>query len=544
MRQTSKVAPVFTVLLGLMTIFFPPEVVSQAPPIQWIRQFGTGGTDRGLSAAVDASGNVYVAGDAGGALPGQTHAGGSDTYVRKYDANGNELWTRQFGISGSDFADGVAVDASGVYVTGFVASALPGQTSTGGFDAFVRKYDANGNELWTRQFGTSGSDFATRIAVDASGIYVTGVVVGALPGQTSAGGDDAFVRKYDASGTELWTRQFGAGSVDVGRAVAVDTSGVYVAGYIERGTLPGQTSAGCCSDAFVRKYDASGNELWTRQFGTSATDFGTVVTAGASGVYVVGTTYGTFLGQINAGGSDPFVRKYDANGNEQWTRQFGTAVDDEEAFDTAVNASGVYVTGGAAGLPGQTHSGGLDAYVRKYDANGNELWTLEFGTSATDFGNGVAVNASGVYVSGGTGGALPGQTSAGGFDAFVVKLAEVTFIPVSIDIKPGSFPNSINLGSQGTVPVAIFSAPAPNLFDATTVDPTSVSLAGASVALKGKGTPMASVQDVNGDGLLDLVVHVSTQALQLSDGDTQAILTGQTFSGQQIQGSDSVRIVP
>jgi len=114
-------------------------------------------------------------------------------------------------------------------------------------------------------------------------------------------------------------------------------------------------------------------------------------------------------------------------------------------------------------------------------------------------------------------------------------------IPVQIDIKPGSFPNSINLGSQGTVPVAIFSTAT---FDARMVDPLSITLANASVALKGKGTPMASFQDVNQDGLLDLVVHVDTQALQLTVGDTVAILEGQTFDGRRIRGSDSVRVVP
>jgi N-acetylneuraminic acid mutarotase len=112
---------------------------------------------------------------------------------------------------------------------------------------------------------------------------------------------------------------------------------------------------------------------------------------------------------------------------------------------------------------------------------------------------------------------------------------------VSIDIKPGSDPNSINLGSGGTVPVAIFSTAD---FDATTVDPLTVMLASAPVQLKGKGTPMASSQDVNEDGLLDLVVHVDTTALQLSETDTQATLQGQTFGGTSIQGSDSVRIVP
>ncbi|MBI2866870.1 MAG: hypothetical protein HYX97_00875 [Chloroflexi bacterium] len=117
---------------------------------------------------------------------------------------------------------------------------------------------------------------------------------------------------------------------------------------------------------------------------------------------------------------------------------------------------------------------------------------------------------------------------------------------VSIDIKPGSFPNSINLGNGGTVPVAIFSRPPTGPepgFDATTVDPTTVTLAGAPVKLKGNGTPQAEQEDVNGDGLLDLVVHVETESLQLSEGDTKAILQGQTFSGTPVMGADSVRIV-
>jgi hypothetical protein len=123
-------------------------------------------------------------------------------------------------------------------------------------------------------------------------------------------------------------------------------------------------------------------------------------------------------------------------------------------------------------------------------------------------------------------------------------LAEIFFtspLQVTIDIKPGAYPNPINLGSNGDVPVAILSTPS---FDARNVDPTSLSLAGAFVSLKGNGTPMASVQDVNNDGLLDLVVHISTQALQLSDTDTQAVLEGQTLDGRAIKGADTIRIVP
>jgi len=115
-----------------------------------------------------------------------------------------------------------------------------------------------------------------------------------------------------------------------------------------------------------------------------------------------------------------------------------------------------------------------------------------------------------------------------------------SWVNVSIDIKPGNYPNTINLGSNGNVPVAIFST---DEFDATSVDPLSVSLAGAEVRFKGKGNPMASFEDVNYDGLLDMIVHVDTRALDISPDDTEGILEGKTYSGMTIRGVDTVRIL-
>ena len=97
-------------------------------------------------------------------------------FVRKYAADGRELWTHQFGTQIFASANGVAADFSGsVYVAGQVDGALPGHTNAGHNDAFLRRYDAGGHELWTRQFGTEGGDFATGVAVDSAGnIYVGG----------------------------------------------------------------------------------------------------------------------------------------------------------------------------------------------------------------------------------------------------------------------------------------------------------------------------------------------------------------------------------
>jgi hypothetical protein len=114
-------------------------------------------------------------------------------------------------------------------------------------------------------------------------------------------------------------------------------------------------------------------------------------------------------------------------------------------------------------------------------------------------------------------------------------------IPVSVDIKPGGHPNTIKLGSGGSVTVAVLGRAD---FDAARIDPATVTLAGAPVRLKGRGVPMASLEDVNGDGRFDLVVHCATDALRLSVSDVSAVLLGRTFDGALIRGADSVRVVP
>jgi hypothetical protein len=165
--------------------------------------------------------------------------------VRKYDAGGNAVLTRQFGTNVDDLINGVSSDSSGTYVAGVTQGALPGQTKAGSFtdtDAFVRKYDTAGTILWTYQFGSANPDSAFGVDVDASGVYVAGNTSGTLPGSTGSG--SAFVRKYEANANLAWTRQFGPTSgLAAPRGIAVDASGIYVAGFVG-GTFAGQTSGG------------------------------------------------------------------------------------------------------------------------------------------------------------------------------------------------------------------------------------------------------------------------------------------------------------
>jgi hypothetical protein len=120
---------------------------------------------------------------------------------------------------------------------------------------------------------------------------------------------------------------------------------------------------------------------------------------------------------------------------------------------------------------------------------------------------------------------------------------DIEFAPVTIDIKPGSFPNTINLGSNGYVRVAILSTPDLNASPAT-IDLSSLRFASAKAKLKGNGTFLSTLEDVNHDGILDLVIQFSTDALVITDGDVPVTLTGTLLDGTPLAGSDTIRVVP
>jgi hypothetical protein len=203
----------------------------------------------------------------------------------------------------------VSADGLGnVYISGDTQGSLGGPFAGGSYDAFVRKYDAAGNPQWTRQLGTSLSDVSSGVSADGLGnVYLSGTTLGSLGG-TNAGGQDAFVSKYDAAGNLQWTRQLGTSSTDQSRGVSADGLGnVYISGYTN-GSLGGTNAGG--DDAFVSKYDAAGNLQWTQQLGTSSFDSNHGVSAdGLGNVYFSGDTNGS-LGGTNAGNNDAFVAKF------------------------------------------------------------------------------------------------------------------------------------------------------------------------------------------------------------------------------------------
>ncbi len=329
----------------------------------WTRQFDLHLQETASGVAVDSTG-VYVVGDTSYSSANQGDH--STVFLRKYTAGGDEVWTQTFAFNGVRISlpSAVALGPQGIYVSGSAGSF----SSPGGppvpLDGFVLRYDRDGTLLDSQRFGAAGvDDAATGIAVNASGVYISGWTDGALSGQVNRGGRDAFVRKLDASDAQVWTRQFGTSADDQATGVALRSDGVYVSGWTDA-ALSGQHSAGR-RDAFVRSYAASGALRWTDQFGTAANDQANAIDANTTGVYVAGDTDGELPGEVNRGDTDAFARKYSGDGSPVWTNQFGVRVSDT-ARGVAADGNSVYVVGDTSyQLNGSNLFADRTAYVTK-----------------------------------------------------------------------------------------------------------------------------------------------------------------------------------
>ena len=225
---------------------------------QWTKLIGTSSWDYGTGVTVDSSDNIYVAGNTQGNLVG-SNAGGNDMFLVKYYDNGTKQWTKQLGSNNNEYVTGVSVDSSdNIYVTGYTSGGLDGNTNSGSNDIFLVKYNSSGTKQWTKQLGTSSDDGAQEVTVDSSdNIYVTGYTAGGLDGNTNSGGMDIFLVKYNSSGVKQWTKQLGTSSNDIANGVAVDSfDNIYVTGYTGGG-LDGNTNAGV-TDLFLVKYNSDG----------------------------------------------------------------------------------------------------------------------------------------------------------------------------------------------------------------------------------------------------------------------------------------------
>ncbi|MBK6986131.1 MAG: SBBP repeat-containing protein [Bacteroidetes bacterium] len=480
----------------------------QAQSFTWAKNMGGTSNDYGYSVAVDASGNVYTTGTFEGTAdfdPGVgtftlTSTGTADIFISKLDANGNFVWAKGIGGTTNDYGLTVAVDASGnVYTTGYfrnVADFDPGVgtfnlTSTSSSDdIFISKLDASGDFVWAKSIGGSNTDKCSGMKIDAAGnVFITGSFRGTTdfdPGAgifnlTSAGNDDIFVSKLDASGNFVWAKGIGGTMVDVSQAITIDATGnVYTCGYFTDVVdfNPGvatYTLTSSIYNIFISKLDGNGDFVWAKHMVGGGDASQAITVDGAGNVYTTGYIQGTTdfdpgVGTFtltSVGAYDLFISKLDANGDFVWAKSMG-ALNNESGLGITVDATGnVYTTGyfgntvdfdpsvGTTTLVAP--AGNYSIFISKLDALGNFVSAKSIGNSTGScISYAITLDAANnIYTTGYYTGATDFDPDGGIFnltppstqaDVFILKLSSstVSIAELNNEINVVLYPNPTN----------------------------------------------------------------------------------------------------
>ncbi|MEZ4743424.1 MAG: SBBP repeat-containing protein [Bdellovibrionota bacterium] len=359
------------------------------------------------------------------------------------------------GANGNEIVTALTVsDNDTIYIAGETDGDLK-ETNAGNKDAFIAKFDKNGIHQWTQQLGNtsigaaaSGNDLVAGISINSSGnLFITGTTDGNL-GEANGGGNDAYIAKFDANGTHIWTSQLGGITVgaaaagnDLANAIAITNTGEVIIAGSTNGDL-GETNSGL-SDIYVSKFSTTGTHLWTQQLGTSSIaaaavgdDQVSAISLDSNGnIFVTGRTSGS-LGEAVGGSYDSYIAKFNSNGAYQWVRQLGNITIGSGASMTdsgnaiALDSSGhIIIAGNTLGALSQLNGGSSDIYAAKLASdNSSILWTSQIGAATLgsgSAGNDIAlasvVDANGaLLVAGYTYGSV-GEANGGSSDILITK---------------------------------------------------------------------------------------------------------------------------
>lgn len=311
---------------------------------------------------------------------------------------GTVEWRLQVGSEQADTTYGTSAAPNGDAVIAAATEGTLARDNQGQRDVYLARYSPEGVLRWARQTGGPQNDSPLGVSVAPDGsIYVGGFTEGdyASPNQGSA---DVWLARYNGNGEELWRRQFGGPAWDRGFDVTAFDGGAYITGYTASMLDPESDLGGF--DGFAAKYDADGNQQWLRHFGTDATDWGQgSALAPDGGLYVTGYTEGDF-GGANAGDKDMFAALLSADGSLVWVTQIGTAALDWTQGVGVGPGGGVLLAGSTEGAFAADHAGERDMVVVSLDADGVERWRWQAGTPGADSAFEVRYGGDFIVVSG------------------------------------------------------------------------------------------------------------------------------------------------
>ena len=262
-----------------------PSMPPRKSSVDWTKQFGTSRYDLAYAAAT-VEGGLYVAGFTNFALPGQRYHHRYDAFVRKYDADGDEVWTRQFGSTGVDQVLGIAADETGVVVVRLDGRPTASAEAAGGIDAFAAGSAPRGGAVGRGSSDRRADDRATGVALEPQRrVRVRGDQRGfprRAPGHALASGRlRRAPRRRRRDRLAPPARDAGDGSGDRDRGAGGEL-------YKSSDRLPPPSAASTsrgASDGFAASF-ASDGRRWRLPIGTAGADLVTAAVGRANGVFV------------------------------------------------------------------------------------------------------------------------------------------------------------------------------------------------------------------------------------------------------------------
>ncbi len=372
------------------------------------------------SITTDPSGNIFIGGNfRDSALFGSTAyhpVGTANLFLAKYNTAGDFLWMQQAKGANAppyDLITAICTDTSGnCYITGyFNGLKIFGHDTVVSMgsnpDVFIAKYNPSGILMWLKQGTGPGSDYANGIGLDidgncyVAGSFEQGITFGSTVLSANNSSNDIFILKIDPSGNIISAHGTGGSALDLMNSLAVDKDGnCFVTGtFNSQNIIFGSDtlySTNTNVDAFIAKFDSSGNALWGRAgsgpgnqepSGIAADEFGNCY---ATGIFKGDTMFLDTTTLVTYGYFDFFTAVYDGSGLLTWAGHQGSATfGTENSTAITTDTSGNFYTTGQVRNPSTfdpivlSSAGALDIFIAKFNASGSAEWVQQSGSSSS-----------------------------------------------------------------------------------------------------------------------------------------------------------------
>jgi uncharacterized delta-60 repeat protein len=387
--MTNKSSAMKLMLLALAVLTLASACLGQS---YWKRTYGGTSVEGAGAITPTPDGNFIVTGGTG-----SFGAGGLDAYILKIKPDGDTLWTKTYGGTNYDCANGITPTPDG----NFIVVGDKSSYGSAGSDVYILKIKPDGDTLWTKRYHDALGVSAQAVTPTPDGNFII-----AGYEQTLTGNHDVCLLKIKPDGDTLWKKRYGGTSRDEATAIISTSDGNFLVAGI---TISFGAGGG---DAYLLKIKPDGDTLWTKTYGGASWDQASAITPTSDGNFiVVGYTY-----SFGAGNPVIYLLKINSDGDTLWTKRYGGTYDNWANAITPTSDGNFIIVGTTNSFT----AGSIDVYLLKIKPDGDTLWTKRYGGPNGDGAGAIAPTPDGNFIVAGS----TNSSTAGTSDIWLISIVD------------------------------------------------------------------------------------------------------------------------